>query len=104
MGIAATGFCYLGGILQLFHRQDQQVFHRQNQQILQLPTAETVNHVFQIAPNLLRQQQPDCIGSIRLLQHYQQFRRIQTLTASHATSITDGFAAISVYGTRDFGD
>jgi hypothetical protein len=31
VGIAATGFCYLGGILQLFHRQDQQ--------ILRLPTA-----------------------------------------------------------------
>jgi hypothetical protein len=50
VGIAATGFCYLGGILQLFHRryhqifhrQDQQVFHRQDQQILRLPTAATV--------------------------------------------------------------
>jgi hypothetical protein len=31
VGSAATGFCYLGGILQLFHRQDQQ--------ILRLPTA-----------------------------------------------------------------
>jgi hypothetical protein len=31
VGIAATGFCYLGGILQVFHRQDQQ--------ILRLPTA-----------------------------------------------------------------
>jgi hypothetical protein len=26
VGIAATGFCYPGGILQLFHRQDQQIF------------------------------------------------------------------------------
>jgi hypothetical protein len=25
VGIAATGFCYPGGILQLFHRQDQQI-------------------------------------------------------------------------------
>jgi hypothetical protein len=33
VGIAATGFCYPDGILQLFHRQDQQVFHRQDQQI-----------------------------------------------------------------------
>jgi hypothetical protein len=33
VGIAATGFCYPGGILQLFHRQDQQ--------ILRLPTAAT---------------------------------------------------------------
>jgi hypothetical protein len=55
VGIAATGFCYPGGILQLFHRQDQQnfhrqdqqnfhrqdqqIFHRQDQQILRLPTA-----------------------------------------------------------------
>jgi hypothetical protein len=31
VGIAATGFCYPGGILQLFHRRDQQ--------ILRLPTA-----------------------------------------------------------------
>jgi hypothetical protein len=31
VGIAATGFCYPGGILQLFHREDQQ--------ILWLPTA-----------------------------------------------------------------
>jgi hypothetical protein len=31
VGIAATGFCYPGGILQLFHRQDQQ--------ILRLPAA-----------------------------------------------------------------
>jgi hypothetical protein len=42
VGIAATGFCYPGGILQIFsstrsasfHRQDQQVFHRQDQQLL----------------------------------------------------------------------
>jgi hypothetical protein len=33
MGITTTGFCYLDGILQLFHRQDQQ--------ILWLPTAAT---------------------------------------------------------------
>jgi hypothetical protein len=39
VGIAATGFCYPGGILQIFHRQDQQIFHRQDQQILRLPTA-----------------------------------------------------------------
>jgi hypothetical protein len=26
VGIAATGFCYLGGILQLFHRRHQQIF------------------------------------------------------------------------------
>jgi hypothetical protein len=26
VGIAATGFCYPGGILQLFHRQYQQIF------------------------------------------------------------------------------
>jgi hypothetical protein len=26
VGIAATGFCYPGGILQAFHRQDQQIF------------------------------------------------------------------------------
>jgi hypothetical protein len=26
VGIAATGFCYPGGILQLFHRRDQQIF------------------------------------------------------------------------------
>jgi hypothetical protein len=26
VGIAATGFCYLGGILQLFHRRYQQIF------------------------------------------------------------------------------
>jgi hypothetical protein len=26
VGIAATGFCHLGGILQLFHRQYQQIF------------------------------------------------------------------------------
>jgi hypothetical protein len=47
VGIVATGFCYPGGILQLFHRQDQQIFHqedqqifhRQDQQILRLPTA-----------------------------------------------------------------
>jgi hypothetical protein len=32
-GIAANGFCYPGGILQLFHRQDQQIFHRQDQQV-----------------------------------------------------------------------
>jgi hypothetical protein len=25
VGIAATGFCHPGGILQVFHRQDQQV-------------------------------------------------------------------------------
>jgi hypothetical protein len=25
VGIAATGFCYPGGILQIFHQQDQQV-------------------------------------------------------------------------------
>jgi hypothetical protein len=25
VGIAATGFCYLGGILQLFHRRYQQI-------------------------------------------------------------------------------
>jgi hypothetical protein len=25
VGIVATGFCYPGGILQLFHRQDQQI-------------------------------------------------------------------------------
>jgi hypothetical protein len=31
VGIAATEFCHPGGILQLFHRQDQQ--------ILRLPTA-----------------------------------------------------------------
>jgi hypothetical protein len=31
VGIAATGFCHPGGILQLFHREDQQ--------ILWLPTA-----------------------------------------------------------------
>jgi hypothetical protein len=31
VGIAATEFCYLGGILQVFYRQDQQV--------LRLPTA-----------------------------------------------------------------
>jgi hypothetical protein len=31
VGIAATGFCHPGGILQLFHRQDQQ--------ILRLPAA-----------------------------------------------------------------
>jgi hypothetical protein len=34
MGIATTGFCHPGGILQLFHRQDQQ--------ILRLLTAATV--------------------------------------------------------------
>jgi hypothetical protein len=33
VGIAATGFCYPGGIFQLFHRQDQQIFHQQDQQI-----------------------------------------------------------------------
>jgi hypothetical protein len=32
VGIAATGFCYPGGILQIFHRQDQQIFHRQDQE------------------------------------------------------------------------
>jgi hypothetical protein len=26
VGIVATGFCYLGGILQLFHRRYQQIF------------------------------------------------------------------------------
>jgi hypothetical protein len=31
VGIAVTRFCYPGGILQIFHRQDQQV--------LRLPTA-----------------------------------------------------------------
>jgi hypothetical protein len=36
VGIAATGFCYPGGILQLFHRQDQQ--------ILRLPTAAARSH------------------------------------------------------------
>jgi hypothetical protein len=38
MGIAATGFCYPGGILQVFHQQDQQV--------LRLPTtASTGSHL-----------------------------------------------------------
>jgi hypothetical protein len=37
VGIAATGFCYPGGILQLFHRRYQQIFlHHQDQQILRL--------------------------------------------------------------------
>jgi hypothetical protein len=40
VGIAATGFCYPGGILQLFHRQDQQ--------ILRLPAAAVVKSVQQI--------------------------------------------------------
>jgi hypothetical protein len=35
VGIAATGFCYPGGILQLFHRQDQQ--------ILWLPTEAAIS-------------------------------------------------------------
>jgi hypothetical protein len=30
MGIAVTGFCYPGGILQLFHRKDQQIFETAN--------------------------------------------------------------------------
>jgi hypothetical protein len=57
VGIAATGFCNPGGILQLFHRQDQQFFHRQDQQIfyrqdqqiLQLPTAAVrlLQHIHQ---------------------------------------------------------
>jgi hypothetical protein len=34
VGIATTGFCHPGGILQLFHRQDQQ--------ILWLPTAASI--------------------------------------------------------------
>jgi hypothetical protein len=37
VGIAATGFCYPGGILQLFHRQDQQ--------ILRLPIAAARSHL-----------------------------------------------------------
>jgi hypothetical protein len=36
VGIAATGFCYPGGIFQLFYRQDQQ--------ILRLPTAADRSH------------------------------------------------------------
>jgi hypothetical protein len=36
VGIAATGFCYPGEILQLFHRQDQQV--------LRLPTVAARSH------------------------------------------------------------
>jgi hypothetical protein len=39
VGSAATGFCYPGGILQLFHRQDPSSFHRQDQQIWRLPRA-----------------------------------------------------------------
>jgi hypothetical protein len=31
VGIAATGFCYSGGILQLFHREDQQILRLQQQ-------------------------------------------------------------------------
>jgi hypothetical protein len=44
VGIAATGFCYLGGILLLFHRRYQQFFflHRQDQQVFRLSTAATV--------------------------------------------------------------
>jgi hypothetical protein len=38
--ITATGFCYPGGILQLFHRQDQQ--------ILRLPAAAAVRSLQQI--------------------------------------------------------
>jgi hypothetical protein len=38
--IAATGFCHPGGILQLFHRQDQQ--------ILRLPTAAAAKSLQQI--------------------------------------------------------
>jgi hypothetical protein len=53
VGIAATGFCYPGGILQffhrhdqqVFHRQDQQIFHRQDQQFLRLPTAAVRSHL-----------------------------------------------------------
>jgi hypothetical protein len=37
VGTAATGFCYPGGILQVFHRQDQQ--------ILRLPTAAAGTHL-----------------------------------------------------------
>jgi hypothetical protein len=50
MGIAATGFCYPGGILQLFHRRYQQIFHRQDQQILRLPTAAAARSLQQIHP------------------------------------------------------
>jgi hypothetical protein len=50
VGIAATGFCYPGGILQLFHRQDQQIFHRQDQQIFH----RKINKFFGY-----QQQQPD---------------------------------------------
>jgi hypothetical protein len=45
VGIAATGFCYPGGILQIFHRQDQQIFHRQDQQIFRLPAAARSHQV-----------------------------------------------------------
>jgi hypothetical protein len=31
VGIAATGFCYPGGILQSFHREDQQILRLQQQ-------------------------------------------------------------------------
>jgi hypothetical protein len=31
VGIAATGFCHPGGILHLFHRQDQQILRLQQQ-------------------------------------------------------------------------
>jgi hypothetical protein len=39
MGIVMTGFCHPGGILQLFHRHDQQ--------ILRLPTAAGVRSLQQ---------------------------------------------------------
>jgi hypothetical protein len=49
VGIAATGFCYPGGILQafidkinkFFIDKIRKLFHRQDQQILRLPTAAT---------------------------------------------------------------
>jgi hypothetical protein len=64
VGIAATGFCHPGGILQLFHRQDQQ--------ILRLPIATARRHRFRQGKvdglvDRLENQIGSCVSSWRAL-------------------------------------
>jgi hypothetical protein len=56
VGIAATGFCYPGGILQLFHRRYQQIFSTSTRSANFSTSSRSTNFA------AAQQQQPDCFN------------------------------------------
>jgi hypothetical protein len=66
VGIAATGFYYSGGILQLFHRRYQQIFSISSRST-NFATASSSNNQIASRRINLRLWLPDCIGSSKLV-------------------------------------